>query len=215
MATTKTSTGTAASGETLVSHALTTLAKAKDICDIATATTTYDTFLTKMINSATSAIENICGKRRFKSTTYTNERYDGNGADKLYLRHYPIISVSALTIDNESQSEATDYDDYDGHWIEPVIQGVKLEGCLYRVDKWNFGWQNVKITYTAGYATIPYDLDLACQLTVRGFYNIKKNSESKKSETIGRYSYTIDTLPASEQTKIMELLRNYIPVNYY
>lgn len=199
---------TAATGEVLVSYALSTLNHAKIALGISLGTFTDDAFLVHRINDFTAYAEKYC-TRRFASTTYTNERYDGTGRDKIFLRNWPIISVSSLTIDNEAINEATDYDDYDGYWIEPTLSGIKLEGCLYRVDKWDRGWQNVKITYVAGYATIPHDLREACFLAVKTMYDVMKNKEGKKSETLGRYSYTFESLPKSIRDQVHNTLDMY------
>src|SRR4030042_2507927 len=200
--------GTVVSAEALESYALTTLNSAKRFIGLSLSESTYDTLLNQLINRVTDMLEKRCDGRRFYTTTYTNERYDGNGRAKLFLRNYPIVSVGALTMDNEAVSEATDYDDYDGYWIEPCIKSIKLIGCLYRVDKWDKGWQNIKITYTAGYATIPNDLKLACEIAVREFYNLRKNEDGKKSETIGNYSYSFEDMPDKTQKEIMNIL-NY------
>ena len=205
---------TAATAEEIYSYALTTLNHTKITLGISLSTHTDDALLIHLINNVTTHIETYCS-RRFASTVYTSERYDGNSCDKIFLRQYPIISVSALTLNNQTVSEATDYDDYDGYWIEPVVKGIKLTGCLYRVDKWDIGWQNIKISYTAGFATIPSDLDMACQLVIRSLYNLYINSGGKKSESIGKYSYTYEDLSPAVREEISKVLNNYIPMNYY
>ena len=203
----KTATSTAA--ETLVSYALLTLNDLKASLQIAFSTTTYDTGLALMINDATARIEKIC-QRRFKQTTYTTETYDGTGTPQLWIRNPPIISVDLITVDNETISLATDYDDYDGYRIEPQINGHKMYGMLYLSNGWDAGEQNVEITYSGGYTTIPDDIRRAAVMMIREWYNMFKNTEGYKSESIKNYSYSFDTLPDTVKKAIDDCLAPYI-----
>ena len=180
---------TSTAAETLVSYALITLNDLKASLNIAFSNTEYDNALVLMINEATATIESMCGGRRFAQTTHTTETHSGDGSKNLWVANPPIISVSAVTIDNETVSEATDYDDYDGYRIEPLVKGCKMPGLLYRSDGWDEGDQNIEVTYSGGYATIPYDIRRAAIMICRGWYDLYRYTE-----TVGNYSFSFEGL---------------------
>lgn len=196
----------AATAEQVASYALVSLSELKIAVQIALDTTTYDTALVQMINDVTDDIEKECEGRRFKSASYTSERYSGTGQKELFLRNFPITAVSSVTIDGETVNAASDYNDYSKYWIEPIIDGHKLYGVLYREDKWDRGDQNVVVSYTGGYTAIPGRLRRAAMLACKSLYNLYRNTEGKKSESIGKYSYSIDMLDTKIQDKIDDLI---------
>lgn len=203
----------AATAELLENYALVELNECKIALQIALGTTTYDSILIHMINDATAAIEKHC-QRRFASTSYT-DRLDGTDRKLLYLCNKPIISVSSVTIDGTAITAASDYDDDSQYWIEPKFNGVKCIGAIYRADKWDAGSQNVVVSYTAGYASIPDDIRRACNMLIKEWYNIYQNEEGLKSESIGRYSYTFAMLSKEIVEHIYTLLENYVDKGYY
>ena len=77
-----------------VAHALTTLAKVKQYLGITVAT--HDALIESLINYTTDYIEGLCGGRRFKKATYTNEIYDSPDGDILFLKQYPLVSVATV-----------------------------------------------------------------------------------------------------------------------
>ncbi|MFW9872371.1 MAG: hypothetical protein ACFFG0_04655 [Candidatus Thorarchaeota archaeon] len=87
--------------ETLVSYALMALNDLKLRIGISTSDTTYDTVLTNIINGTTAIIETACN-RRFASTSYTNEKYDGDGTNLLFLKNYPVTVLTRLAIGTDN-----------------------------------------------------------------------------------------------------------------
>ncbi len=79
--------------ESVLPYALTTVQRVKDRLTISG--TTFDTVLTRMVNSATDFFEKECGNRRFLQTLYTNEVYSAtsNRQTKLSLRNAPVTYV--------------------------------------------------------------------------------------------------------------------------
>jgi len=61
------------------------------------ADTARDNLLEKLADRATTMMENYCD-RKFKSRTYRNERYDGDGSEWLFLDNFPIISINRIGI---------------------------------------------------------------------------------------------------------------------
>lgn len=140
----------------LLSYALTTVADVKESLGITSGDHSKDNLITRKINQATRMIENYCDCR-FAQTTYTDELYDGHGGNELVLRHKPIISVTSLAYrnvpDNQNQFTTVDSSDYFINNDYGVIEYLAPFTAYY--DRW-------KITYVAGYATIPEDVAEAC-----------------------------------------------------
>jgi len=169
-------------------YALTTLSNVKAWLGIPTATTTHDTLLEMLINQASVAIETFCG-RQFVARSYT-EYHSGHGLTYIYVDHPPINSITSIydDIDRAFGSETvvcTTYYTTDGKYAD--------EG---RIQLWqgksNFGAgiMNVKVTYNGGWATVPKDIQEACQI----FVDLAFNGRTKgafKSERIDDYSYTL------------------------
>lgn len=147
--------------------------------------------LDALINSATDFMELYC-KRRFLKTTYTAELYDGNGTMMLFLRNFPIITVTTI------------------HWTYPNVADDLVDktyykiysagGYIYRASGWIWGHQNIKVTYEAGYDFvangIPPELEDICNALVNLKYN-QPDRQGIKSEKMGGYavSYSEDALP--------------------
>ena len=81
------------------------------------------------------------------------ENYDGNGSDRLLPRNFPITSVSSLSIDGVSIQAAT----------TPTTAGYLWDGrrILLRGFRFCRGVQNVQLSYSAGYPSVPLDLKQA------------------------------------------------------
>jgi hypothetical protein len=156
-------------------------------------------------------IEEYLG-RKIKQATYT-ELYSGNGQAFLVLRQRPVQSITALYLDDYAywgdapgafdpattlQVEGTDYAlDRD----QP--DGSSRSGLVYRVHGYwprpiTYGPAriapelgpragNIKITYTAGYADPPPDLQLAVSLTLKHVWELgdaytKRRAVTKKGD---------------------------------
>lgn len=108
-----------------------------------------------------------------------NEWYDGTGNDKLFLRNYPIQTVTSLTISGSSIPASTGWGTVgyviDGSGRALAFQGSGDGGYRWsrgyssypyasRGSLWGFsrGTQNINVQYTAGYAATPPDLLDAC-----------------------------------------------------
>ncbi len=78
--------------------------------------------------------------------------FDGNGRDRIQLRHWPVVSVSSVSINGQVVPQAAT--PQSAGWVletsdlEPpgAMQQVILRGGFYPR-----GWQNVSIAYRAGY----------------------------------------------------------------
>lgn len=144
----------------LVSYALTTLADVKESLGIDAGDTSQDNLIKRKINYATAVIENFCNLsigHHFKETTYTDELYTGTGTNQLSLLMRPITSFTSLSFSNNPENissfNAADSEDYF------IDENSGLLNLNFSNNRW---WDSFKVTYTAGYATIPADLAEAC-----------------------------------------------------
>lgn len=117
---------------------------------------TDDALLAKLITAASAFIETWIS-RTIAQTTYTAESYDGTGGVRLSLRSYPALSVSAVTIDGVSIPQATTAT-MNGWVLASSRSGIALRGYTF-----TDGIENVTVTYSAGYATTPADVEQACK----------------------------------------------------
>lgn len=129
--------------------ALTTVAKVKYLWGRDQTDVTHDDRIATLINFLSTRIASWCG-RTFIETTYTDQLYDGNGSPYLQLKQYPrtttvtvVVKIDDVTVDT------SDYKVY------------SEEGYIYKGSWWPNGKQNIKVTYSAGYAAIPEDLGMA------------------------------------------------------
>ncbi len=181
----------------IYSYALASLAAVKDALGITSSDD--DNLLTRQINAVTDYIESYCG-RRFKDTTYTDEYYDGDGETDLILKQFPITDTAEISITFVSDDVETAVDNDD-------LEFYNDEGMIY-YPRWPRGRKNIKITYSAGYATIPADLAQACIELVATIHNRRKTGGAK-SESIGDYSITYGDLEASPLAqKVIDFYRN-------
>lgn len=141
---------------TLLSFALTTLADVKESLGIDAGNTSKDNLIIRKINQATKMIENYCN-RRFKETTYTQEEYNGQLIDQFVLRQAPITAFSILQVRDTSLNT--------NDWTTIDTQQYFRDdnaGILNAIASFYGRWNRWRVTYTAGYATIPEDVAEAC-----------------------------------------------------
>ena len=170
----------------LLSYALTDLASVKESLGIDSGDTSKDNLIKRKINQATLYIESYCSLSRdhhFKSTTYTDEEYDGTGNSTIVLRMRP---VTALT---EFQRRDSVTSDGAFENVESELYFTDLgAGVIELVTQASTGWNRYNVSYTAGYSKIPADLAEAC-VTLACYYvensasgtAVKKKQEGSRS----------------------------------
>jgi|GEM_PF-1428286 len=152
--------GAAVSPSGVTGSELSTLANVKEYLRITTADD--DTLIQKILTRTSTWIQKYCN-RVFIAADYT-EYYDGDGTKELLVNQYPINSIASM------------YDDYDRVFgSDTAITVADLvyypEGrIVYPYNSFMRGQKNIKITYNAGYATIPADLEQACIKMVASEY---------------------------------------------
>lgn len=175
---------------------LTTLAEVKAYLGITG--TTSDVLLQSLITAASQAIANYCN-RTFQVTAY-NEMRSGNGNSEFVTLGYPITSVSSVTVNGNtipSAGNAWPRNGYsNGEW------SITIDGyCVPR------GRKNVALSYSAGYAVIPADLDQAAIELVALKYKQKDRIGVSGSEGIDGQHITYKDISMS--TSVTDVLRQY------
>lgn len=192
---------------TLASYALVSFDLAKAYLKIPDATTSEDQLINFWINSATDELERECD-RQLKSRAVTGEIQHGRGQNIILLKEWPVTAISELRIDNQrdftAASTLVDPTDYricdDGN-------GVLYTGNFPR------GYGNIKVTYTAGYTTVPSDLQNACLWAVTWYHSIRNSADigritkNKEGETVS-YSqsapqYVKDAIARYKRTEFL------------
>lgn len=172
---------------------LITLALAKEELDIPALTTDEDTRIQKFIDAASGYIEGQCN-RVFAQATYTNERYDGNDTRYLLLRQFPVTSVTSIYLDDDWNFGA-------GTEILSAKRQIYRD-CLVVRQCGTFQYTNalaVKVTYVAGFAAIPTDIQQACLDMVVWLYakrNDRRSGLTAKSKLGENAAYEAEVPPS-------------------
>lgn len=138
-----------------------------------------------IINAASDFIARYT-KRSLKTAAYTAEKYNGQGGSYLFLKQYPVTAITTIvlwdTVSNAASKTYAENTDY--------LYDLN-EGWLYLREGFQIGVLNYRITYTAGYTTLPYDLRQACAMYAEWMYN-NFGKTGMSSESLGDYSYQLD-----------------------
>lgn len=167
----------------LRSNALTSLETAKAHLGIPSAETSLDARVELYINAASQHIESWTG-RKLKSQAHV-EVFDGRRQNCLVPQEYPVTEVAELAVDSshtfsDPATKWTNYRISDGGLTVTVIDSYFPQG-----------YQNVRLSYTAGYGEVPADLELGCLLLVEWLYRFKnsgdigRTSKNKGDESVG------------------------------
>lgn len=195
--------------------ALTDLATLKSFLNIPNSNTSSDIWLDSLREAAEASVKAYC-KRDFESQSYT-EYHNGNNTRHIVLRQRPVTEISSIYLDTSayygtnpdgafgSDTLLTSGIDYALKFDQSTtsscgvvirINGVwpsnQREHWLHKISpQVGPAYGNIKVTYTAGYSTIPMDLQYAvCYLVSFMKRNINIGGQLG-SERIGDYSYEL------------------------
>lgn len=160
------------------------LASLKTMLRIPSADTSRDAELTLYVDYANAMLYDAFGGITDSAvTTYTDViSIDDSQQNSLWLRRYPLVSVTSLT-QNGNVLASTNYSYTDLGCIR------MMDGLTY----FPFGTATVSVTYTAGFAPgTPAlgELKIAC-LTLAAYAVNVASRAGISSEKIGQYSYDI------------------------
>jgi hypothetical protein len=179
--------------------ALITLEEAKEFPGMSSLAAADEATVRALIDAASLAIEehvqNPIVQRAFtEDYAYDDIRQSTEGSNRIYLRHYPIVSVASITDPAGETIDATTY------WID------KPHGCLVRTSGWDMpkdanGWVTYwTIVYTAGRyantALVPAHMKHACKAWVSQLY--KRPDQSVTSKSVGDLSLSYEVGKSGE-----------------
>jgi len=155
------------------------------------------------INTA-SEFCNVETHRLLKSRTLT-EYYSGDGSNTLLVDQYPITTLTSVYDDPARAYGADTLIDSGDLVIMPEGLACKI---IYDGGVFISGVKNLKVTYIAGYITIPYNLQQAClELIAYFFKNSDENRFGVVSRTVGDGSLTVETTDIPKSA--LRTLREY------
>lgn len=128
--------------------------------DVAVLSTDEENHYQNMLDAADNYFREVCN-RDFETNSYT-EKYCGTGTKFMVLKHYPIQSISTV-------------DGYDSANIDIIENGKIYNNTADFVS----GQYNIEFTYTAGYSTIPKNIQNAVGLLAMAFHKETKKSDDR------------------------------------
>lgn len=206
---------------------LVTLNDVKTWLELEENNTDDDGLLQILITGFSRYVLNRTGMASFGVNTYT-DIYDGNGSQDLFLRNYPITSVTSVIVGNYTVPQSTGLT-APGWYIDPHQKSIVLRsvggsgwgggsgiGPYMMVPGSVFpqsfirGRGNIQVIYQAGYTSLPADLYEIVMETIGIFYARKdwKDMASRALAIQGGSGTTVfrrDWLPLGTE----EVLRYY------
>ncbi len=156
---------------------LTTLASLEQYLSLASGNSD-EPVLAALTTAASAFVATYCG-RSFLSASFTENR-NGTGGRALGLKNTPVTAVASLTIDGDSIPASSGFGT-PGYWVADDGGMVLLRGYRFRR-----GLGNVAIAYTAGYATVPADLQQAVNELVALRFKERKHFDQSSENVAGQ-----------------------------
>lgn len=148
-----------------------------------------------LINGITREVERHC-RRPFVSKAFT-EYYDGHSGRELALRQIPIVSVTTVDRVDEDDTSLNAYTSTD--FLIMSERGVLRfkDGRVFTAGVWNW-----KVVYSAGYATVPEDVQTAALYMLAVAWRDVENKR-QDVESISYEGETINyvTVPMPDKAK--------------
>jgi len=125
-------------------------------------------YLAALITAASNMVERYC-KREFTETLHTDELHDGDGSTVLWLKNFPVASLTSIkTVEDDASEETCLGAEFRVNLLTGEVRPAPDCDCTY--CHFPEGNRNIQATYTAGWATIPEDIQEAVAQTVAWLY---------------------------------------------
>ena len=188
-----------------MSSQLTTLANLK--AWLGTPNATDDALMTRLISAASAFIESWLN-RTISVQTY-NEIYDGTGQDTLMLSNYPIVAVTSISIYGVAQT-LLNANDFTSTGFSITNDQTQLYGQNITFDR---GRQNVAVSYSAGFATLPLDIEQACiELCALKYKNLRGEKIGVVSKGLAGETTTFFVGDMTQSVKtLLQQYKNVVP----
>lgn len=173
----------------------------------------YDTQLRDIGNAVEKRIKEYLN-RDLESASYV-EIYDGSGCEYMSLRQIPVTAITKVEeyegLDSNNAEVWTTYvlgTDYERLFIPTEADGIIMQGRDFSKDL-----QNYRITYTAGYTTIPYDIQMACKELLKVTWDNSPLNQNRLgftsvSDSAGSSNENL-TLDGEIEMKILKKIERY------
>lgn len=173
--------------------------------------TSQDELVDFWINTASQKIETATG-RKLKSQILTEVAH-GAGTNLLLLREWPVLSTPfpQVFIDGNASFAAD---------TEVPAASIRVaddnNSLLLLGQSFPRGYGNVKVVYTAGYATVPVDLENACLWLVTWYHKMRESGDiGRESKTKGDETITVfHKAPEDVRDTIQIYKRTEMPAAY-
>jgi len=149
-----------------------------------------------LATSVQDAMEREMG-RKIYTAAYT-ERYNGHGGTELTLKQSPITAVTTLKID-EAVIPAAANSNSSGYMFNDdtisLMQGMNSQYIPgFAASRFARGNRNIYVVYTAGYSTVPTDLQLAA-MEQAAYEYVSRQRIGQKSTTVQQQTISFNTEP--------------------
>lgn len=184
---------------------LTTLSSVKSYAGITD--TTQDAVLTQLIAQVSAWIEGQLGGRVIEEATYEEELYDVHmGTNEVLLKQWPITDTEPFVAEQRSGSlEAPTWTPFTANdYI--LVKGPGIVSFQFKFS--NDVRQAIRFTYSAGYATVPADLELLANKLVVSQLNAGE-STGIKSESLEGHSITYQDSSVASDPDMSAILQKY------
>lgn len=169
-------------------------------------TTSQDALLAVVKAGVEKWAKTFTGRDLLTSSSPYTEYHNGDGGGILRLDQHPITDIDSINIDGARVfAAATAIPEAD------IISDARaqalgfVELLTYRFSR---GVKNVKVVYSAGYATVPEDLSMAVkQIVAKQFKVAEKKMFAEGSYQVGDTTVTLS--PDAFPKDALEVLRSY------
>lgn len=169
----------------------TDVTRLKRMLGVPAGVTRFDDTLTDLQGAVDQIMLDEIGLSATVGTTYTDKIDVNFGVSEVALEYRPVLSIVALTIAGQLQTENVDYE---------VISDIGMIKLIPLSNVLPTGRNIVEVTYVSGFTTVPADLLYAGNLIAVSMFNQQAHL-GYKMERSGDYQYQLDngagsTIPA-------------------
>lgn len=173
-----------------------------------------DTLLSRLITACSTFIQSWLN-RTIALANYVETR-NGTGGQVMMLQNYPVTAVSAVTVDGiavqprpplgAGSSGVYTFNGCPGGWVNDDMSIMYSGGCFPR------GYQNVVISYTAGYASTPPDIEQACIDMIGDWFRYIDRIGKKSQGIEGQTTAFVDVPIPSRALGVLQQYRKITPI---